>query len=139
MSGTALDGHLSVDQETRPWPFDTARTTAAECIPLLASILTTDTLPTVAASRDSGFQEVDDYIRDGQYRINSEDRLLDNVTFWVYPAQFSGPYHEADDGSIKQHGLLVTVEQGATVENVMAAVKGGFVDEGTAHVHVPAL
>lgn len=128
-----------VDQETRPWPFGTAHSTGTECSPLLASILATETLETVAASRESGFQAVEDYIRDGGYRMNSEDRILDNITFWVYPAGLSGPYHEAEDGSIKQHGLLVTVEQGAKVVDVVMAVKRDFVEEGTAHVHVPAL
>ena len=96
-------------------------------------------LPAIAASRDSDFQAVDDYIRGGEYRMNSEDRILDNIIFWVYPAGLSGPHHEAEDGSIRQYGLLVTVEQGAKVVDVITAVKSEFVDEGTAHVHVPAL
>lgn len=93
----------------------------------------------IAASRNSGFQAVEDYIRNGRYRRDSEDRILDKIIFWVCPAGQPRPYHEEEDGSVRQHGLLVTVEQGATVMDVVAAVKGAFVDEGTAHVHVPAL
>ncbi|KAH9913668.1 uncharacterized protein B0H18DRAFT_164160 [Fomitopsis serialis] len=52
------------------------------------------------------------------------------------PEGLSGPYHEMEDGQVKEHGLLVTIEQGVKVADMLKAVKGAFVEEGTVHVHV---
>ncbi|KZT69799.1 hypothetical protein DAEQUDRAFT_726109 [Daedalea quercina L-15889] len=139
MSATTTKAPVPVDQETRPWPYDLARTTGTECTPLLAAILAGGTVQQIAASRDSDFDSVEGHLRSGEYRLDREDRMLDSVMLWVYPAGLPGPYHEAKDGSVKEHGLLVTAERGAKVQDVMLAVKDAFVEEGTAHVHVPAV
>ena len=39
---------------------------------------------------------------------------------------------------MKQHGLLVTIEYGAKVVDVVEAIRGALPEEGTAHVHVAA-
>ncbi|KAH9832932.1 uncharacterized protein C8Q71DRAFT_244822 [Rhodofomes roseus] len=136
---TQAQGPIPVDQETLPWPFDIARSTGTTYRPLLAAILATDTLPTVPVAPDGGFQAIGEYLRSGEYLMDAEDRSLERITFWVCPAGTAGLFHEAEGGEVKEHGLLVTVERGAKVDDVVEAVKGAFVEEGTAHVHVPAV
>ncbi|KAH9929843.1 uncharacterized protein B0H18DRAFT_1117367 [Fomitopsis serialis] len=102
--------------------------------PLLAAILATGTLTTVASEPGLNFRGVERW-------LDAEDRTLKSLrlVFWVYPEGLSGPYHETEDGQVKEHGLLVTIEQEAKVADMLKAVKGVFVEEGTAHVHVPAV
>ncbi|KAH9928167.1 uncharacterized protein B0H18DRAFT_264416 [Fomitopsis serialis] len=130
---------IPVDQETRPWPYDTARSTGTSCTPLLAAILAADTHNMVASGPGSDFRSVEEHIRGVRPWLDAEDRTLKSLVFWVYPEGLSGPYHETEDGQVKEHGLLVTIERGTKVADMMEAVKGAFVEEGTAHVHVPAV
>ncbi|KAH9914443.1 uncharacterized protein B0H18DRAFT_959812 [Fomitopsis serialis] len=107
--------------------------------PLLAAILATGTLTTVASGPGSNFRGVEEHIRGVERWLDAEDRTLKSLVFWVYPEGLPGPYHETEDGQVKEHGLLVTIERGAKVADMLKAVKGAFVEEGTAHVHVPAV
>ncbi|KAH9912369.1 uncharacterized protein B0H18DRAFT_1127294 [Fomitopsis serialis] len=92
------------------------------CTPLLAAILATGTLTTVASGPGSNLRGVEEHIRGVERWLDAEDRTLKSLVFWVYPEGLSGPYHEMEDGQVKEHRLL-----------------GAFVEEGTVHVHVPAV
>ncbi|KAH9910511.1 uncharacterized protein B0H18DRAFT_196454 [Fomitopsis serialis] len=109
------------------------------CTPLLAAILATGTLTTVASGPGSNLRGVEEHIRGVERWLDAEDRTLKSLVFWVYPEGLSGPYHEMEDGQVKEHRLLVTIERGVKVADMLKAVKGAFVEEGTVHVHVPAV
>ncbi|KAH9837991.1 uncharacterized protein C8Q71DRAFT_571752 [Rhodofomes roseus] len=120
----------------RKWPFNTARSTGTECMPLLAALLAASALDEISTSLHD-FSDVEGFIR-GRGRIDAEDRTLDASLFWVYPSSFWGPFRETEEGGVKQHGLLVTIERGAKVTEAMEAIKANFQQDGTAHVHIAA-
>jgi len=118
---------------TRKWPFNAARSTGTECTPLLAALLAASTLDEISIGSDT--TQMAGYIR-GQ--VDAEDRTLDARMFWVYPMGLWGPFRETEDGSIKQQGLLVTMERGVKVADAVEAIRANFHGDGTAHIHVAA-
>ncbi|KZT71123.1 hypothetical protein DAEQUDRAFT_724486 [Daedalea quercina L-15889] len=119
----------------RQWPFNAARSTGTTCTPLLAAILAASTIDEI--SNSDGYADLEGYIR-GQDRVDAKGRTLEPIMFWVYPTGFWGPYRETEEGGVKQHGLLVTIERGAELTEAMEAIRGNLPEDGTAHVHVPA-
>ena len=121
---------------SRKWPFDTARSTGTTCKPLLAALLASSVMDEISTSSD--FADVEQYIR-GQHAVtDAEDRTAGALMFWVYPTGYWGPYRETEEGGVKQHGLLVTIERGARVMKAVQAIRAALPKEGTAHVHVAA-
>ncbi|EPS98138.1 hypothetical protein FOMPIDRAFT_1079436, partial [Fomitopsis schrenkii] len=118
---------------TPRWPFDAARSTGTTCTPLLAALLASSVIDEVETSSD--FADVKRYIR-SQYTVDAEGRTTGASMFWVYPAGYWGPYRETEEGGVKQHGLLVTIESGAKVEEAVKAIRDSLPEEGTAHIHV---
>ena len=51
------------------------------------------------------------------------------VVFWVYPTGLHGPYHETKDRQIKQHGVLLTIEPGVSVAEVVSKARAGLRDD----------
>ncbi|KAH9913731.1 uncharacterized protein B0H18DRAFT_158278 [Fomitopsis serialis] len=119
------------------WPYNAARSTGTECTPLLAALLAASTLDEISIGSDTFQMAMAGYIR-GQERVDAEDRTLEARIFWVYPMGLWGPFRETGDGSIKQQGLLVTMERGAKVAEAVEAIKANFHGDGTAHIHVAA-
>ncbi|KZT61300.1 hypothetical protein CALCODRAFT_411954, partial [Calocera cornea HHB12733] len=58
------------------------------------------------------------------------------VAFWMYPTGGKGPYEMLPDGRVAKHGLLVTAERGATVEDVVKGVEERMPERGVEHLHV---
>lgn len=119
----------------RKWPFDAARSTGTTCKPLLAALLASNEKDEISTSSD--FADVEEYIRN-QNDVDAEDRTTNASMFWVYPTGYWGPYRETEEGGVKQHGLLVTLERGAKVMEAVKAIRAALPEEGTAHVHVAA-
>jgi hypothetical protein len=73
------------------------------------------------------------------------DKLTRGIIFWVYPTGQHGPtetFEEGDSrgtaGTVLMHGLLVTVESGADVEEAERRILEAVPESGIAHLHVRA-
>jgi len=71
-------------------------------------------------------------------RPREEQVLRGGVAFWLYPTGGKGPFEKLEDGRVRKHGLLLTVERGATVGDVLREVEGKLPERGIEHLHVPA-
>jgi len=71
-----------------------------------------------------------------QGRTDNSGKTTLGLVFWVYPTGLYGPYHETEDHQIKQHGLLLTVEPGVSIEEVVKRAKAGLKDNVIVHEHV---
>ena len=54
----------------------------------------------------------------------------------MYPTELHGPYHETEDHQIKQHGVLLTVEPGVSVAEVVRRARAGLRDDVLVHEHI---
>ena len=60
------------------------------------------------------------------------------VIFWVYPTGGKGPYEETELGEILKHGLLLTIERGAWLEDAVHRAESAVLATGIAHEYVAA-
>jgi hypothetical protein len=126
---------MSTNSNPTPWPISVARTTGTQCSALLQSLLATSTFDEISNADD--YASVHRYVKSQGRADNSGNTTL-GLVFWVYPTGLYGPYHETEDHKIKQHGLLLTVEPGVSVEEVVKRARAGLEDDVIVHEHVGA-
>ncbi|KZT09790.1 uncharacterized protein LAESUDRAFT_722764 [Laetiporus sulphureus 93-53] len=118
------------------YPFTEARSTGTDSATLLAALLASECFDEISNVEDFG--GVRDYIV-GEGRPDAEGRLaFKGLAFWVYPTGLHGPFHETEEGTIERHGLLVTIERRAKVEDAMRRIREEFSINGIGHVHIAA-
>jgi hypothetical protein len=100
---------------------------------LLQALLTTTTLDEISNAND--FAAVQNYVK-YQAKADVFGRTTVGLVFWVYPTGLYGPYHQTEDHRIKQHGILLTVEPGALVADVVNTARAGLVDGVIVHHHI---
>lgn len=102
-------------------------------------------LPELSSAEN--FCAVETYVRTAGRRNRADDELPENgrtergLLFWVYPSRLWGPYRKTVDketGRVKveRHGLLMTVEEGARVGDVLDGAREGLTIGVLRHVHV---
>ena len=116
----------------KPWPLSVSRSTGTENSSLLHALL--------AASTFDEISNIDDYATVQAYaasagRANDSGMTTVGIVFWVYPTGLHGPYHETDDGQIEQHGVLLTVEAGAPVAEVVETARARLTS-AIVHAHI---
>ena len=116
----------------KPWPLSVSRSTGTENSSLLHALL--------AASTFDEISNIDDYATVRAYvastgRANDSGMTTVGIVFWVYPTGLHGPYHETDDGQIEQHGVLLTVEAGAPVAEVVETARARLTS-AIVHAHI---
>jgi hypothetical protein len=103
---------------------------------LLAAILAAGSLDEL--SNIENFAGVETYIRREGHVDSQTGKLQSGVMFWLYPTGLHGPYHETQEGEIAHHGTLITIELGASFDDVFAKVKNGLRLSGIGHLHIAA-
>ncbi|TCD62548.1 hypothetical protein EIP91_006753 [Steccherinum ochraceum] len=133
------------------WPFTAARSTpisptssntTTQTHPLLPSLLAAAHLDELSSA--DAYAAIASYVRtQGRSTSTSTpEHTTVGLTFWVYPTGLKGPYHVTDEGEVKQHGVLMTVERGASVDEVVRRAREALegviaLDEGgVGHEHV---
>ena len=109
---------------SKPWPLSVARSTGAENNDLLHALLAASTFDEISNADD--FTAVEGYIQN-QGRVDDSGKTTVGLVFWVYPTGLHGPYHETEDRQIKQHGVLLTVEPGVSVAEVVSRARGACI------------
>jgi hypothetical protein len=100
----------------RSWPFSNARSTGEENQGVLDCLLATNALDEISSAAD--FIAVKEYV-EGKGRVDETGKTTVGTIFWVYPTGLDGPYHKEEDGRVRRHGVLFTVEASASVEEVV--------------------
>ncbi|KZT02319.1 uncharacterized protein LAESUDRAFT_413090 [Laetiporus sulphureus 93-53] len=113
------------------YPFTEARSTSIDSATLLAALLASECFDEISNVEDFG--SVRDYIV-GHGRSDADGRLA----FWVYSTGLHGPFHETEEGTIERHGLLVTIERRAKVQDAMRRIREESSIGGIGHVHIAA-
>ena len=119
----------------KPWPLSVARTTGMENYGLLQALLAASTFDEISNADD--YAGVQRYVK-AQGRADDLGKTTVGLVFWVYPTGLYGPYHETEYHQIKQHGVLLTVEPGVSVAEVVKRAKEGLKDDVIVHEHVSA-
>lgn len=117
----------------KPWPFSTSRSTGTENSSLLQALLATSCFDEISNIDD--FTGIRDYVRN-RGRVDDSGTTTIGLVFWVYPTGLHGPYHEKEDGQIQQHGILLTIEEGASVARVVETVRACMPSDTIVHVHI---
>lgn len=133
---------------TDKWPFSIARSPAlttdlSERLLHILLILDHDEIPNYSA------ESVEQYVCNRGRRRNKGRNLAPDGTtqrafwFWFYPTGLLGPYRELTDDDtgeerLEKHGLLVTVEEGAQVQDVVRGAMDGLVMGELRHTHIAA-
>ena len=122
----------------RQWPYTAASSVGASsgnAETLLNAILAAGRLDEISNAEDA----IEEYIR-ATGHVDGAGRLQTGVTFWVYPTGGKGPYEETESGEILKHGLLLTVERGALLEDAVHRAESVLLatGPGIAHEHVAA-
>jgi hypothetical protein len=103
---------------------------------LLAAILAAGSLDEL--SNIENFAGVETYIRREGHVDSQTGKLQSGIMFWLYPTGLHGPYHETQGGEIAHHGTLITIELGASFDDVFTKVKNGLRLSGIGHLHIAA-
>ncbi|EIN13469.1 hypothetical protein PUNSTDRAFT_129151 [Punctularia strigosozonata HHB-11173 SS5] len=118
--------------DSKPWPCTVARSTGTQSKDLLYSLLATADFDEISSADD--FNAVKEYIS-GRGAINQLGLTTVGLTFWVYPTGLHGPYHITDEGNVEEHGLLLTVESGVAVGDIVEHARAGL-KETLVHEHI---
>jgi len=125
---------MSQPPSNRPYPYNLAQSGL-----ILESLLAVASLDEISTA-EPNLGALERYlVHQGRVDESSSSRVLGNgVVFWVYPTGGKGPFELLPDGRTLKHGLLLTVEKGATVESVLQSVREKMPERGIEHVHVPS-
>ena len=121
----------------RPWPYSAATsvgTSNGSARPLLSAILAAGRLDEISTAEGA----IESYIRT-QGHVDEIGRLRSGLTFWVYPTGGKGPYEETESGEVLKHGLLVTIERGAWVDEAVRRAEEGLPETSISHLHVASV
>jgi hypothetical protein len=127
-------GSLNTAKSLRSWPYSAAASTgtgAGNAETLLCAILAGGRLDEISNADGS----IKHYLH-GSGHADESGHLQSGVIFWVYPTGANGPYEKLGDGSILKHGLLLTVERGASVADALRRAETAFPLSGISHEHV---
>lgn len=141
MPGVAGYTTLMIKAHADFWP--AAVPSAPRDDALLEALLTLG-LPELSSAED--FCAVETYVRTAGRRNARDDELPADahtqraLLFWVYPARMWGPCREAMDKetgllTVQRHGLLMTVEEGAFVGEVLEQAREHLRVGTLRHVH----
>ncbi len=119
----------------KPWPLSVARTTGTENYGLLHALLATSSFDEISDADD--YTAVQRYVK-SQGRADDSGKTTVGLVFWIYPTGLHGPYHETEYHQIKQHGVLLTVEPGVLVAEVVKRARAVLKDDVIVHEHVSA-
>lgn len=121
---------MTSESQANQWPFSAARSTPissttstnnAQTHPLLPSLLAAAHLDELSSA--DAYAAIASYVRSQGRSSPSPDSTSEHttvgLTFWVYPTGLKGPYHVTDEGEVRKHGVLMTVERGASVDEVV--------------------
>ncbi|KAJ7721836.1 hypothetical protein DFH07DRAFT_857426 [Mycena maculata] len=135
MPGLAAPGDV-------PW---TSIDTSTAASTMLANILTSDALDEISnyPGEDGEDSAIKRYMTSaGRVR---EGKLTRGIIFWVYPTGRHGPTETLEEGDLRGtagtvllHGLLVTLESGADVEEATRRIFEAVPESGIVHLHVQA-
>lgn len=117
------------------YPFQAAQSTAADHPALLSALLASDAFDEISDADD--FSAVEKYMT-SQGRVNEAGQITAGFAFWLYPTGMYGPFHLAEDGTVKKHGTLITVERGASIRDAMERVRASVSQDAVRHEHVAA-
>ncbi|KAF7430380.1 hypothetical protein PC9H_006085 [Pleurotus ostreatus] len=117
------------------YPFQTARSTAADHPALLSALLASDAFDEISDA--DNFSAVETYMA-SHGRVNEAGQITAGFAFWLYPTGKNGPFHLAEDGTVKKHGTLITVERGATMRDAMERVRASVNQDEVTHEHIAA-
>ena len=119
--------------DPKPWPCSVARSTGEKSHDLLQALLATSAFDEISNADD--FTGVQNYARN-RGKADHSGKTTVGLVFWVYPTGLYGPYHETEDKQIKEHGVLLTVEPGALVSEVVERARAALKDDIVVHEHV---
>ncbi|RXW21429.1 hypothetical protein EST38_g4436 [Candolleomyces aberdarensis] len=120
----------------RPYPFSQARATGAAYPALLAAILAAGTLDEISAGSREADAGIEPYIRGRGFVDRNSNRTRCGVIFWLYPTGLHGPYRTDENGELRQHGTLITIEPGADVNEAAQQARQALRRSGIGHVHI---
>jgi hypothetical protein len=93
------------------------------------ALLATNAFDEISDADD--FASVEEEIRVKGYATkDSGGRTQKGVVFWLYPTGLYGPYHLLEDGTPECHGMLVTVEPGVHMQEVVSEMKKRLTTNG---------
>lgn len=127
---------MSDSDRSSRYPYTVARSTGTAYPALLAALL-------AAPLNIDEVSSAEDFVAFEQYVIHHCMPDENGITqsghlVWLYPEGLYRTYHETEEGNIEHHGLLVTIERGArlsdVVERARSCLRGGVL----AHEHVAA-
>ncbi|KAF5345535.1 hypothetical protein D9758_011995 [Tetrapyrgos nigripes] len=122
-----------------PWPSYVTRSTGQESQTLLYALLATQKFDEISNAED--FSAVQRHII-AQGKASADEsgilRTRFGVVFWVYPTGLYGPFRNTEEGEIKEHGLLLTVEPGASVEEAVTRAREALQEGIIVQEHVSA-
>lgn len=128
------------------WPYTVARSSSSSSVEekLLHALLILDH---DEISNADDCEPVERYLvgagRRRKRHLERDGRTERSVVFWVYPTGLWGPYRRLTDEEtgaerIEKHGLLLTVEEGALIQDVVQRAREGLVMGEIRHEHVAA-
>ncbi|KAF9806871.1 hypothetical protein IEO21_08493 [Rhodonia placenta] len=116
------------------FPYAIARSTGTECAPLIAALLAAQiSLDEISDAED--YTPFTEYIKN-RGRAGDDGKIRNGIIVWLYTTGLHGPYHETDDGGIEHHGVLLTIESGAKVEDIVARARAALRHGVISHEHI---
>ncbi|KAF5345000.1 hypothetical protein D9757_001473 [Collybiopsis confluens] len=125
-----------LNSSVKPWPLSVARSTGSENQDLLHALLCSSAIDEISDVDD--YDAVRSYATHQGLKADESGKIAIGLIFWVYPTTLHGPYHENERRGIEKHGVLLTVESGASVDEVVKRVKDGVRPNEIVHVHICA-
>src|SRR3984957_496469 len=135
MESLSLDHNYPNDRNSKAWPHTSATSVGASegnADSLICAILAAERLDEISTAEDS----IERYLRYQGSVDEQTGRLQSGVIFWVYPTGGKGPYECLEDGTVLKHGLLLTVERGASLREAVKRAELALPVSGIAHEHV---
>ncbi|KAJ7199425.1 hypothetical protein GGX14DRAFT_401371 [Mycena pura] len=125
-----------------PW---TSIHTSTAASTVVANILASGALDEISnySSEDGEESAIKSYLRSPSAGRAREGKLTRGIIFWVYPTGRHGPTETLEGGdsrraagTVLMHGLLVTVESGADLEQAERRIFEAVPENGIAHLHI---
>ncbi|KIJ67356.1 hypothetical protein HYDPIDRAFT_84836 [Hydnomerulius pinastri MD-312] len=109
---------------------------------LLAALLAAGDIDEISDAED--FASVGNYVNGIGH--SSRGKTAVGLVFWLYPTGLHGPTRKLEDGTIEYHGILVTVEPGVDVKEIIDGLRNRLTKvggqkvpmEGIGHHHFAA-